>query len=75
VSVQLYRNVTGSTSCGRRQLIIWKDRLNGTRLLEVTIYLILSLGNTVYRSNFFQILHACLPLFGAHCGKFRLDGD
>jgi len=34
-AAQLYRNTTGS--CGRRQLVIWKDRLNGTRLIEVRI--------------------------------------
>jgi len=33
--LQLYRNMTGS--CGRQQLIIWKDRRNGTRILEVSI--------------------------------------
>jgi len=35
VVVQLYRNMMGTGTSGRRQLIIWKDRLNGTRLIEV----------------------------------------
>ena len=42
VTFQLYRNMVGSNmvgSCGRRQLIIWKDRLYGTRLIEVEIRL------------------------------------
>ena len=35
VVVQLYRNMMGTGTSGRHQLIIWKDRLNGTRLIEV----------------------------------------
>jgi len=39
VCMQLYRNMAGS--CGRRQLIIWKDKRNGTRLLEVFVTIII----------------------------------